>query len=261
MINHALRYASLGWAVFPVKTKDKTPLTGAGFRDATTDERQIVDWWTRWRTANVGVACGASDIVVVDVDLPHGPESIRTLDVHLPATLTQRTGSGGTQFIYKAPPWKLRNTTGRLPGVGKLLGVDLRADGGYIIVPESVHPNGKTYEWVHRVWPEPCPEWLKEPPAPKPEPLPTNISSKYAEAALEGEVRKVQYALKGSRNNTLNEAAFALGQLTGLLDESTIITQLKSAAVQSGLPEGEALQTIRSGMAAGARHPRGERVS
>lgn len=263
MIDHALRYVSRGWWVFPVKTKSKLPLTRTGFREATDDPDQIHRWWTDHRTANIGVACGASKIVVVDVDLPHGPDSIRALDVHLPATLTQRTGSGGTQFIYTAPEWELRNTAGRLPGAGKLLGVDLRADGGYILAPPSVHPNGNRYEWVNNVWPEPCPEWLREPERPTaPEPYPEKVGDRYAQAALEGEVRKVQYALKGSRNNILNEAAFSLGQLvaTGVLTESAVRDGLTQAAVYVGLSETEAAQTITSGLTAGLQSPRRSRV-
>jgi hypothetical protein len=260
MLDHALKFASRGWHVFPVQARGKHPLTQTGFREATDDPGQIARWWEKWRTANIGIACGASQIVVVDVDLPHGPESIRALDVHLPATLTQRTGSGGTQFFYKAPAWPLHNTAGRLPGVGKLLGVDLRADGGYVVVPPSIHPSGNAYEWVHNVWPEPCPDWLREAekPRPAPEPYPKRVGDAYADAALDGECRKVQYALSGNRNNTLNEAAFALGQLiaSGVLDETTVRERLTTAALHVGLDEREAAVTITSGLRAGMDAPR-----
>lgn len=260
MLDFALKFASRGWYVFPVQAKGKHPLTPTGFREATVDPGQIADWWHKWRNANIGIACGDTGIVVVDVDLPHGPESIRALEVDLPATLTQRTGSGGTQFIYQAPPWELRNTAGRLPGVGKLLGVDLRATGGYILVPPSVHPNGKAYEWVHNVWPVRCPDWLREveKPCPDPEPYPRKVGNAYADAAVEGECRKVQYALQGNRNNTLNEAAFALGQLvaSGVLTEGIVRERLSAAALHVGLDEREAVVTITSGLKAGMEQPR-----
>lgn len=260
MLDFALKYASRNWHVFPVQAKGKHPLTPTGFREATVDPGQIADWWHRWRTANIGVSCGATGIVVVDVDLPHGPESIRGLEVDLPATLAQRTGGGGTQFIYKAPPWELRNTAGRLPGVGKLLGVDLRATGGYILVPPSIHPTGKAYEWVHNVWPVPCPDWLREAETPRAEPelYPRQVGDAYAQAAVDGEARKVMYAIQGHRNNTLNDAAFALGQLvaSSVIDEGVVRGRLLSAARHVGLDDREAQVTITSGLKAGMGSPR-----
>jgi hypothetical protein len=80
-------------------------------------------------------------------------------------------------------------------------------------------------------------------------------------AALRQEARRVATAAEGTRNDTLNRAAFSLGQLAaaGLLPDSGVITALAEAARQSGLPGREALRTIRSGMTAGARHPRAPR--
>jgi hypothetical protein len=80
----------------------------------------------------------------------------------------------------------------------------------------------------------------------------------YALAALHEEARLVADAVPGTRNDTLNRAAFSLGQLAaaGLLPPLTVITALSDAAERAGLPEGEARRTIRSGMTAGARKPR-----
>lgn len=77
-------------------------------------------------------------------------------------------------------------------------------------------------------------------------------------AALREETRLVATALPGTRNDTLNRAAFSLGQLVaaGLLPSLTVSTTLASAAERAGLPADEARRTIRSGMTAGARYPR-----
>lgn len=77
----------------------------------------------------------------------------------------------------------------------------------------------------------------------------------YVDAALAGEIERVRFAQKGSRNSTLNKAAFALGQFVGagLLGASDVQSALLSA---STLPRNEALATIRSGMSAGHRTPR-----
>ena len=63
---------------------------------------------------------------------------------------------------------------------------------------------------------------------------------------------------QGQRNDTLNRAAFNLGQLvpTGHLTETGAVSALTSAALRAGLSETEAIRTIASGLNAGQRHPR-----
>jgi hypothetical protein len=82
--------------------------------------------------------------------------------------------------------------------------------------------------------------------------------SRYAATALAGELDRVRSAVTGTRNNTLNRAAYSLGQLVaaGLLDDATVVRELASAAAVCGLDPVEARLTIRSGMASGQRSPR-----
>lgn len=82
--------------------------------------------------------------------------------------------------------------------------------------------------------------------------------SRYAGTALRGELDRVLLADPGTRNHTLNAAAYALGQLTGsgLLPAGLAADALTHAAAAIGLPDAEASATIRSGLSAGARHPR-----
>jgi hypothetical protein len=81
---------------------------------------------------------------------------------------------------------------------------------------------------------------------------------RYFDAAVARELEQVARARPGTRNDTLNRAAFRLGQLAGAglgtLDE--LAKQLRDAALRSGLPESEADATIASGLSAGARQPR-----
>jgi hypothetical protein len=64
-------------------------------------------------------------------------------------------------------------------------------------------------------------------------------------------------AANGTRNHTLNEAAFSLGQLVagGELQEGDVIAELTAAARLAGLGDNEIGATIRSGLSAGARSP------
>src|SRR5690625_4255752 len=83
-------------------------------------------------------------------------------------------------------------------------------------------------------------------------------TSNYGAAALERELGRVATAPEGTRNDTLNRAAFALGQLMagGEVDETTATDQLTTAARRAGLDDTEITQTIASGIKAGKLEPR-----
>lgn len=143
MLERALAYAELGWAVFPLIPNSKRPLTHNGFKDASKDAEAVKHWWTEHPTANIGIATGViSDLVVVDVDVKNGARGIESLDSikGMTPTLAVQTPSGGMHFYYLAPgPTRCR--TGLLPGI------DIKADGGYVVAPGS-RIDGKPYEWL-----------------------------------------------------------------------------------------------------------------
>ncbi len=266
MLKTALSYAERGWHVLPLKPGGKTPLTGNGVKDATTDPQTIRDWWTRWPNANIGIACGPSRLLVVDLD---GPEALTAWAElaqrhNIPYdTLTSHTGGGGIHVFYRLPDGlRLGNSAGRLGPH-----IDTRGDGGYIVAPPSVHPSGRLYTWEDPdreilELPQALAELLtrteRETSTPPPPPRPVTGLHPYAEAALRGEVEKVRSAPVGTRNDTLNRAAFSLGQLvgSGLLDRMTVENELTAAALSAGLEEREIAATIRSGLEAGIRQPR-----
>ena len=68
----------------------------------------------------------------------------------------------------------------------------------------------------------------------------------------------VAKAPKHQRNDTLNVAAFKLGQLVpyGILDLAVITRDLAQAARKIGLDDGEIELTITSGLNAGRQYPR-----
>ncbi len=172
MIEYALAYAALGWPVFPVHWVDQTidattgeivnrcsckrpscdrsgkhPLTGGGFHDATTDASQVRDWWARWPMANIGMATGAP-CWVLDIDFRHGKDGHLTIEQlereHglLPQTLAARSGGGGRHLFFR-PSLGVTCSTER---VGR--GVDVRGEGGYIIVePSRVGGTYSFYDW------------------------------------------------------------------------------------------------------------------
>lgn len=142
----ALFYAGLGWHVFPVVPKGKAPITPHGFKDATTDPTQIRQWWYYNPEANIGVNCGLSNLVVFDLDVKNGhdgPATWRDLcleyGIEDSQALEQQTPTGGTHKIFAGSG--VRNSTGAIAP-----GIDVRAEGGYILVPPSLTSDGQ-YTW------------------------------------------------------------------------------------------------------------------
>jgi len=153
MLDYALAYARNGWKVFPLAVKDKVPLIkdGRGCLDATTEREQILKWWAKCPSANIGIATGES-FFVLDID-PKNNGNLWLETVELPDTIQQQTGSGGTHYLFSGPP-DIPNSAGKIAP-----GVDIRGAGGYIVAPPSVHPNGNRYTWLD------CEEIPTDPPA------------------------------------------------------------------------------------------------
>lgn len=157
----ALMYARRGWRVFPLVPRSKFPKIDAWQHEATTDTATIEKWWTKWPDAGVGVATGSgSRVLVLDVDGGDlGVASLRLLAAEygpLPETLTATTGGGGTHYIFECGV----ETSNSASKIGKKL--DVRGDGGYIVVWPSVSEKGP-YRWNTPMVPvAPAPEWFAE---------------------------------------------------------------------------------------------------
>jgi hypothetical protein len=139
------RLTKLGWLVFPAA--NKKPLTPNGFYDASSNMKTIRRWWEQHPDAQVAVRTGATtDTAVIDVDPRHaGHLALSDLEAEhnrVPDTVESITGSGGRHLFYAYPGGDLRS------GVDVLgPGIDIRANGGYVIVPPSLHESGQYYEW------------------------------------------------------------------------------------------------------------------
>jgi hypothetical protein len=146
--------------------------------------------------------------------------------------------------------------------VGEAPGVDLRGDGGYVVAAPSAHVSGQRYRWDDNVLPRGLRSWAQNRPAPAAAQRSVEVQrgrqTRYAQAALEGEAQAVQRAPEGTRNATLNRAAFKLGTLVGagLLDEATVWTTLADAGEAVGLGAREVSASVHSGLTAGAGNPR-----
>ncbi len=127
----ALTYLKNGISVFP--TRGKKPLVAwEKYSRAKPTEQEVIDWWTKWPEADIAGATGAvSDLVVVDVDGGEVPK--------LPPTAVSETSPGHYQYFFKHPGFPVQNSV-------KVIApnVDVRGDGGFVVLPPSRHFNKKT---------------------------------------------------------------------------------------------------------------------
>ena len=164
LLTAALRYAELGYPVFPCAPGDNKPATEHGFKNAKPDSDQIERWWSALPEANIGIA--SEGLLVVDLDplepgqantwLLAEPEKL----IDLAAAPTALTPRGGRHYVFRRPAGKAwRCTTSRLAPK-----VDTRTDGGYFVVAPSRRPDG-AYQWVSGLELDVPADGLPEPPA------------------------------------------------------------------------------------------------
>lgn len=273
---------ALGLNLIPLEPRAKKPVIPwqeYQLRRATATE--IAAWSSNPRGYNVGVVCGptSGNLVVLDIDSNEARAELECAHGPLPRTPVVKTAKGW-HFYLTDPTGELRNFVGKLPGV------DLRATGGYVVGPGSIHPSGVEYRWLPGLSPVDVgyavtPGWLDERArTPKRGRGPSGLESvgsilpralsgwmnprvaRYAQKALENAIFELDHAAPGSRNHTLNVMAFGLGQLVGggALDEDTVERALYEAADRNGLlqDDGEraVIATMRSGLSAGMEQPR-----
>lgn len=181
----ALQYAKRGWAVLPCKPRDKSPATQHGFKDATTQAGNVVQTWKRNAGANVGIATGAvSKLLVLDVDPRNGGDhslaQLRRIHGELPTTITAETSGGGMHYYFSLPEGvQVRSSV-------LTDGLDIKADGGYVLAPPSVHPSGAIYRWLVRPGKQqlaPAPQWLLDAIAKKLKPAKAARAEEQADAS------------------------------------------------------------------------------
>ena len=228
------------------------------------DDQYLLDTFGSNVHSLAAITGAISGIVVLDTDSTAAWNApVELCGDRIPTTVVANTARG-RHVWFKHPGFPVRNQIhlGDVP-------LDVRGDGGYVVVPPSLHRSGMHYSWLCSpldLWPPaPIPELLLE--LLRPVPLdvralpPSDLesvprersSSRYAEAALEREVDAVRLAVPGVRNMTLNTAALKLSRffVTGELHAGDVAQALIDAARAAGLGAKETRRTILSAFKAG----------
>lgn len=248
LLSAAAAAAARGWLVFPVWPGSKRPAIRGWEQHATTDLGALKVWW-RQRPYNIGIACGPSDLLVVDIDHPAAaPDG-------LPPTYTVATPRGEHRYYSVDPRRAGRSSAGVLGSH-----VDTRGTGGYVIAAGSILRSAgglRRYRTRSPAHLTPVPSWLLEAlqtsrrrttltPVPDGHPPAPVLLSAMAD--------KVSAAAPGSRNTTLFTTALRLGRLVaaGVLDEGTVTAALFDACSvhigRDGFTVEEAGRAIRNGL-------------
>lgn len=269
----ALELGAMGIHVFPLVVNGKTPVTSRGYKDATTDDKRIHEMWQRCRSANIGIATGASGLVVIDIDVKHGINGWKAFDDclerlgELPGpTRMASTPSGGGHLFFRAPEGvEIRNSAGKLGP-----GLDVRARGGYVVAPPSII-DSRAYRWditeSVKVLPDAWAKAMAVPVRKAPEGrLPvarhTNrCTRRYCVVANERACKDLRSTPLGGRNEAILRYGTSMGGLihTGGITEQEIIDGMDWACGHWDIRERDIrkdLDTVRRAIEWGRQHPR-----
>lgn len=230
----ALQYLKRGYSIFPCN-KDKRPLVSwEKYQKELADEKEVISWWSKWPDANIGLATGRlSKIAVIDIDKNKETGELANFDF-LPETLTAITGSGGRHLYYEYPEDEdvFNSASVIAPNI------DVRGEGGYVLIPPSVTTKGKYSFIKSEQWNlsnlELFPSKFSE------------IKKEEANVSMLPKENVFKPATSGSRNQTLAKQIGRLFQANLNQEEVTILAFALNNTFNPPLPEDEVLTTIKS---------------
>lgn len=273
MLPAALWWANNGIKIFPLwwpnngtcacpngeqcSSPAKHPLTPTGFHDASNNPDQIREWWTKWPHANIGAPTGDTfDVIDIDggaaawaqLTAKHGTPH------HIAVAMTGRTAGG---FHYYVTPGGQKTIPSGKRGLPNK--IEIKGQGGYIVVPPSIHATGNTYQWIKSIDGEihgdiNYPQWLAEVNAtepqhtPPPPIAPINLhtnddrNTRYGAAVLTRACDLIRNSGEGGRWNTLALESVPLAVRAiagGCLNRTDAIIALQQAANAAGLDTAE----------------------
>ena len=245
----ALKYQKMGLPVIPLKSPSmispdlppkqfirqcKIPLISwKKFQTQLPTEQDVIDWFNRWPDANIGIVTGKiSEIVVFDLDSDHAVQYAND-EGGFPDTPRVKTGKGYHCYM-KYPGFVVRND------VRKELDIDIRADGGYVVAPPSMHGSGSNYEWedcssIFDIEPAPCEPWMidylkditkdSSKSVKEKSPKPSKTVNTASKSKAQGDYAEIlnNGAVEGMRNHT---ATKLIGHLFGKGNEEAVVWEM-----------------------------------
>jgi len=283
----ALAHAKNGFYVIPLVENSKRPLISDWQNRATTNPLQIDSWWTEYPTANIGIACEVSNLIVIDLDtskgaappspwdalgVKNGEDVFREIckkagDGQLFETYSVKTPSGGKHLYFYDQNIAIKQGT----EVNSWWRVDTRSKGGYIVAEgshlfDSVNGSTDHYRSIgnHSVVLN-FPTWLRDELSPKAiretfvsssSDSTSNVSSnptfslEFANQVLSERCVLIRNTAEGRRNQSLIKHATYIGKIIGMgsLDEKIASESLLEAAIFSGLTQFESVSAIKAGI-------------
>ena len=230
----------------------------------------------------IGIAL-PHNVVVLDIDHRPGKgwdaagirDELARVFVIQKETPEAMTPSGGRHLWLELPPGAAARNWTSVHGQFPIQGIDIRTDGGFVVVPPSERGDGGRYSWL--LHPSrndggslqlACPKLVAalRPPvidfnAAEPATAPDTAERlmAYAFAAYRDEIAALRLCSKGGRNMQLFKSSAALGSLValGVLTEEHVSRSLEEAANACGLVSDDGLAAVRATLASGLRAGRG----
>jgi hypothetical protein len=254
LFESALQYCKQGFSIIPVGKNKKPLVQWQRYQKEQASEDQMKQWWKKWPTANIGIVTGdISGLAVIDIDeVEVARESLQDLITDSLIMPIANTPSGGQHLYFRCPDNKLSNNTRIVQGC------DLRANGGYIVVPPSSNGNGNSYAWqkglsIHDIalpdMPQAYLSFIKK----------SFIYSKQNSISPQTSTTSTDVHTlfnKGSRDNDLFHVANSL--IKGGMNESTALQVLKILANNCipPFPESEIANKIQSALSCSEKSKR-----
>lgn len=233
----AMFYAQNNIKTFPVKKQGKSPLCPNGFKSATMDKVVLQEWNRKFPDCNIGIPTGlVNNIFIVDVDGAQGLKSLNRLELiygKLDAP-TVKTGKGKHLYFQMPENIEIKCSTSKIADH-----IDIRANGGYVVAPPSIHETGHQYTWenftFNQDFPQ-APSWLIS--------LITNAEKQTL--PVSGLLEEISSAPQGQRNDTLYKRSISLINRSRkeFLDMNEVKENIINAGMQSGLSREEASKTF-----------------
>jgi len=270
ILDIAIEYLSMGFSIIPIQFRGKKPVlitTWKKYQSTRPSQDELAFWFGRNKIINIGLVLGkvSGGLIAIDFDIIESFKEWKKKYTQIAkSTAISKTGKG-YHVIFKfngnLPPNFKPTFNGNEFG-------DIKSEGGYIVVPPSIHEKGQQYTWLRHpkdgiyeikdlseigiekknTYKKPTLEHkLREP-----------ESTPYGIAALDAECKKITSTQKGNRNNQIFKSATTIFELVagGELSLTTAYQSLKEAGLSSGLVEKEVEATLKSAKEHGFKNPR-----